>query len=62
MSASKKQHRLAVRLLNRLGLQNIRLEPKSDGTYRYHAWNVPLVDGNGSPGVSRQGLVRQHKD
>jgi len=29
----------------------IRLEPTPDGHYRYHAWNMPLVDGNGSPRV-----------
>jgi hypothetical protein len=59
VTKSKKQHQLAVALLKELGLSNIRRERRSDGAYRYHAWSVPLVDGNGSPGVSRQGLVRQ---
>jgi hypothetical protein len=58
----QKQHKLAVALLHKLGLQNICLERRKDGTYRYYAWNVPMLDGNGSPGISRQGLVRQQKD
>jgi len=59
VSPSKKQHKLAITLLDVLGLQNIRLERRADGSYRYHAWSVRLVDGNGSPAVSRRGLVRQ---
>jgi hypothetical protein len=35
----------------------IRLEPTPDGHYRYHAWNMPLVDGNGSPRVINRGKV-----
>jgi hypothetical protein len=56
MEQIQKQHQLAITLLDILGLTNIRLERKPDGTYRYHAWSVPLVAGNGSPRISRRGL------
>jgi hypothetical protein len=61
VTQSKKQHQLAITLLEELGLSNIRLERRADGTYCYHARTVPLIDGNGSPGVSRRGLVRQNQ-
>jgi hypothetical protein len=52
-----KSHKAAVRLLKRLGLSTIRLE-REDGHYRYVAWSVPLVDGNGSPKISKRGKVQ----
>jgi hypothetical protein len=61
MNKSKKQHQLAVSLLKELGLDYVRLEPQRNGRYRYHAWNVPLVDGNGSPRISRRGMIRRHQ-
>ena len=54
VNQSKKQHQLAVSLLKKLGLDYVRLEPRANGHYRYHAWTVPLVDGNGSPRISRR--------
>jgi hypothetical protein len=57
VNQAKKQHKLAIRLLQKLGLDNIRLERQRDGRYRYHAWNVPLADGNGSPRIIRQGVI-----
>ena len=57
MNQSKKQHNLGVSLLRKLRLDYIRLEPQGDGRYRYLAWNVPLVDGNGSPPILRQGVI-----
>jgi hypothetical protein len=61
VNQAKKQHQLAVSLLKTLGLDYVRLEPGRNGHYRYHAWNAPLVDGNGSPRVSRQGAIRRHQ-
>ena len=58
MDQSKKQHRLAVDLLEELGLDYVRLEPQWDGHYRYYAWSVPLTNGNGSPGISKKGKTR----
>jgi hypothetical protein len=55
----KRQHQLGVNLLKKLDLTHIRLERQKDGSFRYHGWTVSPVDGNGSPGVSRRGLVRQ---
>jgi hypothetical protein len=60
-SRAKRQHKLAVALLHKLGLQNICLERRTDGTYLYYAWNVPLTDGNGRPRLSRQGVVAQRQ-
>jgi len=50
-------HKAAVRLLKRLGLSTIRLE-RENGSYKYVAWHTPLVDGNGSPKISKRGKVR----
>jgi hypothetical protein len=58
MKLSKKQHRLALRLLKELGVDYLRLESRDGRTYRYHGWTVPLFDGNGSPAISRRGTVR----
>jgi uncharacterized protein YggL (DUF469 family) len=40
-----KQHEAAVRLLKELALDTLRMEPGSDGRYRFVAWNLPLWDG-----------------
>jgi hypothetical protein len=61
VNQAKKQHNLGISLLKELGLDYVRLERKRDGLYRYHAWSVPLVDDNGSPRISRRGLVQQHQ-
>jgi hypothetical protein len=53
----KKQHNLGVTLLKELGLDYVRLEPQHNGQFRYLAWNVPLLDGNGSPLILRQGVI-----
>jgi hypothetical protein len=58
VNQAKKQHQLAVSLLKELGLDYIRLNRGRDGHYRYHAWTVPLIDGNGSPRFSKRGRVR----
>jgi hypothetical protein len=58
VNQSKKQHQLAVNLLKELGLEYIRLEPQWDGHYHYYAWSVPLISGNGSPGISKRGKIR----
>ena len=57
MNQSKEQHNLGVSLLKELGLDYVRLEPQANGRYRYHAWSVPLVDGNGSPRIRRRGVI-----
>ena len=57
MGKLKKQHRLAVGLLKKLGLDNIRLELGPDGRYRYHAWMSPSAH-NGSGRISRRGILR----
>ena len=61
MSQIRKQHAVTVDILEKSGLQNVRLERKPDGTYRYYAWSVPLVDGNGSPRITRQGKIPQRQ-
>jgi hypothetical protein len=58
MNRSKKQHQLAVDLLKELGLDYLRLERQRNGYYRYHPWSVPLLSGNGSPGVAKRGKIR----
>jgi hypothetical protein len=51
-----KNHRAAVRLLRRLGLSTIRLE-RENGSYKYVGWYTPMVDGNGSPRITKRGKV-----
>jgi hypothetical protein len=58
---SKKQHKLALRLLKKLGVDYLRLESRDGRTYRYHGWTTPLVDGNGSAAISRCGIVHLTK-
>jgi hypothetical protein len=52
---SKKHYQPAFDLLKDLGLDYIRLERQCDSHHRYHAWSVPLVIDNGSPGRSKPG-------
>ena len=61
MSETKFQHVLAVGLLKELGLDYIRLERQRGGHYRYRAWSVPFVVGNGSPKTVKRGKVRTRK-
>ena len=58
---SKEQHLLGINLLEELGLNDVRLEPQRDGRYRYVAWTVPLVEGNGRLRLSRQGIIAQRQ-
>ena len=55
-----KSHKAAVRLLKRLGLSTIRLERREDGSYKYVGWHTPLVDGNGSPRITKCGEVQMN--
>jgi hypothetical protein len=57
----EKQHRAAIRLLARLGLDNITLERQRDGHYTYRAWNTPIIAHNGSPPLIRRGKIRARK-
>jgi hypothetical protein len=54
---SLEQHLLAVELLEKLGVDNIKLEPDHTGKYRYHGWSIPLVSGNGSPPILKRGRI-----
>jgi hypothetical protein len=54
----EKQHAVAIDLLEKLGLENIRLEQQRDGHYSYRAWNSPIVEHNGSPRTVKRGRVR----
>jgi hypothetical protein len=54
----QRQHVVAVDLLEKLGLENIKLEIQGDGRFRYFAWSLPLAVGNGSP-RSRYGVIRR---
>jgi hypothetical protein len=58
VNQSKQQHKLGVKLLEQLGLDYIRLEPGRDGRYRYVAWSVAPIAGNGSPRVVKRGRLR----
>ena len=62
MNQTKEQHHLGVLLLKELGLDYVHLEPQRKGHYRYLAWNVIVVDGNGSPRVSRRGVIRRRHE
>ena len=55
---TKKEHLLAIKLLEKLGLRYLLLEPDANGSYRYHAWNTPLVADNGSPLISKHGRTK----
>jgi hypothetical protein len=58
VNQTQKQHTVAIDLLEKLGLDNIRLEHQQDGHYRYRAWNTPIVEHNGSPPTVKRGKVR----
>jgi hypothetical protein len=58
VSQAKKQHRLAVNLLRKLGLDNVRLVRQPDGYFHYHAWGKPLAVSNGSAGKVKRGKIR----
>jgi hypothetical protein len=53
-SKLRTRHKIAVALLQRLGLTYVRIEPDSDGRYCYVAWNAPMI-GNGCLPVSKRG-------
>jgi hypothetical protein len=57
VNSIEKQHQLAVDLLQRLGLDNIKLERRHDH-YAYRAWNVPIIAHNGSSPTVRRGKIR----
>jgi hypothetical protein len=54
----REQHLLAIELLERLGVDHLRLEPGRDGKYRYVGWTVPWPVGNGAPPKLKRGRVR----
>jgi hypothetical protein len=55
MTRFKKQHQLAVSLSKELEVDYLRLELQRDSHYQYHGWTLPLISGNGSPGISKRG-------
>jgi hypothetical protein len=55
MTRSKKQHQFTVSLLKEQGVDYLRLELQREGHYQYHGWTLPLISGNGSPGISNRG-------
>jgi hypothetical protein len=58
VSQIQKQHLLGIDLLEKLGVSNIRLERKPDGTYRYYAWSVSPIHHNGSPPIIKKGKIK----
>jgi hypothetical protein len=56
MNQSKKWHQIAVKLLDKLGVEYLRLEQTAGG-FRYAAWSTPIVANNGGSKV-RRGTVR----
>jgi hypothetical protein len=58
VSEIRKQHAIAVDLLQKLGLDMIKLEPDGTGHYIYYAWNRSLVAHNGSAKTVKRGRVR----
>jgi hypothetical protein len=53
VNQSKKQHQLAIKLLDKLGLDHIQLVRQRNGYYRYHGWLTPVVTNNGGAKVRR---------
>jgi hypothetical protein len=58
VNQTQKQHAVAIDLLEKLGLENIRLEQQRDGHYTYRAWNTPIVEHNGSLTTVKRGKIR----
>jgi hypothetical protein len=54
---TKEQHLLAIELLEKFGLENLRLELDLSGHFRYHGWRIPLSVNNGSPPLERRGRI-----
>jgi hypothetical protein len=59
VNQTEKQHVVAIALLERLGLDNIKLE-RRDGHYSYRAWNVPIIVHNGSPTTIKRARFESH--
>jgi hypothetical protein len=55
---TREQHKLAIKLLRRLEVQNLRLEPASKGRYRYYGWSESWSGINGTPpSPARRGVI-----
>jgi hypothetical protein len=55
----RKQHAVAVDLLEKLGLDHVELERQRGGHYIYRAWNTPsAVAHNGSAQIVKRGKVK----
>ena len=54
----RKQHAVAIDLLQKLGLDTMKLEPERGGYYVYSAWNRSPVEHNGSAKTVKRGRIR----
>jgi hypothetical protein len=58
VSEIQKRHDVAVDLLQRLGLDNIKLKAEGDDHYAYFAWTKPQIASNGQVKTSKRGKIR----
>jgi hypothetical protein len=54
----EKQHQLAVDLLQRLHLDNVRLEAEANDRFAFLAWSQPQIATNGQVKRAKRGKVR----
>lgn len=57
MSEIKKQHHLAVSLLELLNLKEIRIELQKDGSFTFVGWKLSAIKHNGSGKVIKRGTL-----
>jgi hypothetical protein len=58
VNEAQKLHLAGINLLERLGLDNIRLEQQPDGHFTYPAWNSPIIAHNGSSKTVKRGKIK----
>jgi hypothetical protein len=58
VNQTEKQHVIAIDLLQRLGLDNIKLKAEGNDYYAYFAWTKPQIAHNGSPSIVKRGKIK----
>jgi hypothetical protein len=59
MTPIRQRHQIAIDILARLNLDNVRIEQAPDGRYfSWRAWSKPVVETNGHAARPKHGKVR----
>jgi hypothetical protein len=58
VNQTEKLHMAAINLLQRLQLDNVRLEAEANGRFTYLAWTPPQVGTNGQIKRAKRGMIK----